>query len=82
MADATRRALRTFLQGFIATLALLAIPALNTLVQSVAGGGDVSIDVNLWQGIGVAAVAGGTVALISWAQNALEEKTGTTVLPK
>ena len=82
MTDALKRALRTFFQGFVATLALLAIPALNNLVQSVAGGGDVEIDVNLWQGIGVAAVAGGTVALISWAQNALEEKTGTPVLPK
>ena len=82
MNDALKRAVRTFAQGFVATLALLAIPALNNLVQAVAGGGDVEIDVNLWQGIAVAAVAGGTVALISWAQNALEEKTGTPVLPK
>ncbi len=74
MTDALKRAVRTFAQGFVATLALLAIPVLNNLVQTVAGGGDITIDVNLWQGIGVAAVAGGTVMLISWAQNALEDR--------
>ena len=40
------------------------------------------IDVNLAGAIRVAAIAGGTVALISWAQNALEDRTGTTLLPK
>lgn len=82
MTDALKRAIRTFFQGFVATLALLAIPALNNLIQAVAGGGDVELDVNLWQGIAVAAIAGGTVALISWAQNTLEVKTGTPILPK
>lgn len=80
--DALKRATRTFAQGFVATLALLAVPVLNNLVQTVAGGGVVTIDVNVWQSIGIAAVAGGTVALIAWAQNSLEDRTGHTVLPK
>lgn len=80
--DSTKRAVRTFAQGFVATLALLAVPVLNNLVQAVAGGGEVTVDVNAWQSIGIAAVAGGTVAVISWAQNALEDKTGTNLLPK
>lgn len=80
--DALKRGIRTFAQGFIATLALLAIPVLNNLVQAVAGGGEVVVDVNAWQSIGIAAVAGGTVAVISWAQNALEDKAGHAILPK
>lgn len=82
MNDAAKRALRTFAQGFVGVLVLIAVPALNQLVQAVASGGDVEIDVNLWQGILIAAVAGGMIALISWAQNAFEEKTHTNVLPK
>lgn len=82
MNDSLRRALRTFCQGAIATLALLAIPVLNGLVQSVAGGGNADIDVNLWGSIVVAAAAGGLAALISWGQNALEQRTGKDLLPK
>lgn len=80
--DALKRALRTFVQGFIGVLALLAIPILNSLIQAVAGGGTVEIDVDVWQSIGIAAVAGGVIALISWAQNELEAKTGKDLLPK
>ena len=40
------------------------------------------VDVNLWGAVGVAAVVGGGIALVSWAQNALEDKTGTNLLPK
>lgn len=80
--DPIKRAVRSFAQGFVATLALVAIPVLNNLVQAVAGGGEVQVDVNAWQSIGIAAVAGGTVALISWGQNALEQKTGHNLLPK
>ena len=80
--DALKRALRTFVQGFIGVLALLALPVLNALIQAVAGGGTVNIDVDAWQSIGIAAVAGGVIALISWAQNELEAKTGKDLLPK
>jgi predicted phage tail protein len=76
--DALRRAARTFFQGVIGVLVLLAIPVLNQLIQSVAGGGEVTIDLDLWRSIGIAAVAGGVIALIAFLQNALEDRTGST----
>lgn len=80
--DAARRALRTFVQGFIGVLILVAIPALNELVGSVGTGGEVRIDVNFWREVLIAAVAGGVIALVSFVQNELEQATGTDVLPK
>jgi len=74
--DAIRRATRTFFQGTIGVLVLLAIPVLNQMIQSVVGGGEVTIDLDLWQSIGIAAVAGGVIALISFLQNWLEDSTG------
>ena len=82
MNDAMRRALRTFVQGFLGVLALVAVPALTDLVQAVASGGEVAIDVNFWQGVAVAALAGGLIALISWGQNVLEQATGKPIIPK
>jgi predicted phage tail protein len=76
--DALRRAARTFFQGVIGVLVLLAIPVLNQLIQSVAGGGEVTIDLDLWRSIGIAAIAGGVIALIAFLQNALEDRTGST----
>jgi hypothetical protein len=76
--DALRRAARTFFQGVIGVLVLLAVPVLNQLIQSVAGGGEVTIDLDLWRSIGIAAVAGGVIALITFLQNALEDRTGST----
>ncbi|MEZ4508061.1 MAG: hypothetical protein R2848_19905 [Thermomicrobiales bacterium] len=64
--DAFRRAARTFLQGMIGVLVLIAVPVLNQLIQAVAAGGEVVIDVDLWQSIGIAAVAGGVIALIAF----------------
>jgi hypothetical protein len=80
MTDALKRAIRTFLQGFVATLALIAIPLGQNLIQTVAGGGNLKIDVNLWGAVGVAAVVGGGIALVTWAQNALEDRTGKAIL--
>jgi hypothetical protein len=74
--DAIRRATRTFFQGTIGVLVLLAIPVLNQLIQSVAGGGEATIDLDLWRSIGIAAIAGGVIALIAFLQNALEDRTG------
>jgi hypothetical protein len=74
--DAIRRAVRTFFQGAIGVLVLIAIPELNQLVQAVAAGGDVAIDVDLWQSIGLAALAGGMIALIAFLQNVLEDRAG------
>ncbi len=76
MNDTAARALRTFAQGFIGVLAIVAIPVLNDIVSSVGSGGEVTIDVDLWRGIAIAAVAGGLIALVSWAQNRLEDVTG------
>lgn len=52
------------------------------LIQDVAGSGEVTIDVNLWQSIRLAAAAGGFIALISFLQNWFEETTGKTIGPK
>ena len=52
------------------------------LIQDVAGSGEVTIDVNLWQSIRLAAAAGGFIALISFLHNWFEETTGKTIGPK
>lgn len=82
MKDAAIRATRTFIQGFIGVLVLIAVPILNNLIQTVAGGGTVEFDTNIWQSIGIAAVAGGVIAIISFAHNELESSTGTSIGPK
>ena len=82
MSDTVKRAVRTFAQGFLGVFVLIAIPALNGLVTSVAGGGDVAIDVDVWGNILIAALAGGIIALVAFAQNAIEDRTGTDMLPK
>lgn len=76
MSDAVRRAIRTFLQGFVGILAILAIPALNIIITSVGSGEGFDLDVDFWRGIAVAALAGGVIALISWGQNVLEDRAG------
>ena len=72
MNEAIRRAIRTFFQGFVGVLALVAIPALNAMVQAAVGGDAIELNVDVWQSIGIAAIAGGVIALVSWAQNELE----------
>lgn len=76
--DAFRRAARTFLQGMIGVLVLIAVPILDQLVQAVAGGREAVIDVSVWRSIGIAAVAGGVIALIAFLQNLLEDRTGSS----
>lgn len=76
--DALRRAARSFLQGTLGVLVLIAIPVLNGLIQSVAGGGTAAIDLDVWRSIGVAAIAGGIIALITFLQNLLEDRTGSS----
>lgn len=79
MKDALIRAARTFLQGFVGVLVLMAVPALQSLVQS-AGSGDIAIDLNVWKAIAVAALSGGFISLIAFIQNALEDRTGKALL--
>lgn len=82
MKAAAIRALRTFVQGFIGVALLIVVPALNSIVQAVASGGEVEIDVNFWQGAAIACVAGGVIGLISFIQNITEDTTGTAIGPK
>ena len=82
MKDALKRALRTFAQAFVATLTLLAVPALTDIVRAITASKPYQLDFAFWQGVAIAATLSGFIALISWAQNALEAKTGTNVLPK
>ena len=77
MNDALRRALRTFIQAFVGTLSVMLVPFLYDLVKA-AGESDgqlVRIDVNFLGNVAIAATISGIIALISWAQNALEDKT-------
>ena len=74
MNDALRRGVRTFLQAFVGFLVLFAIPALQDLIRAVSSGEDYQFNFGFWQAIVVAAVASGLVALITWAQNELEDK--------
>ena len=82
MSDAIRRAIRTFLQAFVGTLAALAIPALTDLVRSIGNAEPYEIDFAFWQGVGIAATLAGIIALISWAQNQLEDHTSTPAILK
>lgn len=82
MKDTAIRAIRSAIQGFIGVLVLIAVPFLNDLIQSAAGGGEVVIDVNVWRSIGIAAVAGAAVGLISWVHNELESVSGKSIGPK
>lgn len=80
MKDAVRRALRTFIQGFIGVLSLVAIPQLTNIVNDVVDGRAISVNLDIWQSIIFAAIAGGVIALISWVQNEVEDTTGKAVL--
>lgn len=82
MDDAIKRAVRTFVQGALAVLIVLAVPALNDIVDVVRTGGEAEIDLNFWSSVAIAAVAGGLAALISFGQNLFEDKTHTKTLPK
>lgn len=73
--DAARRAARTFAQATVGAIALQA----GALTLDATDG---VIDVNLWGRVGITAAVAGVIALVSWAQNALEDKTGAQLLPK
>ncbi len=73
--DAIRRGIRSFVQGFIGVLVLLAVPILNEWVTTVGSGGEVVIDVPFWRSVGMAAIGGGIVGLVSFVQNFAEDNT-------
>jgi hypothetical protein len=62
MPDSLRRAIRTFVQAFVGTLAVLAIPALTDLVRSISSAEPYEIDFRFWQGVVIAACASGVIA--------------------
>ena len=74
--DWLRRALRTFLQAFVGTLSVMAIPALNEIVRAIGSAEPYELNFDFWQSVAIAATLSGVVALISAAQNALEDKAG------
>lgn len=82
MNDIAKRVLRTFAQGFVGILVLLALPMFNGLISAAAGGGEIAVDLNVWRTILFVAIAGGAVAVIALAQNLLEDKAGVQVMPK
>jgi TRAP-type C4-dicarboxylate transport system permease small subunit len=73
--DSLRRALRTFVQAFVGTLAVLAIPALTDIMRAAANAEPYEIDFRFWQSAVIAACASGVIALISFIQNYLEDST-------
>ena len=62
-------AAKTFVQAFLAILVLLAVPILTRWAVDLQNGGSISIDVNIFVQILIAAVGAGIAALISYAQN-------------
>ncbi len=67
MNDALKRGVRTFFQAALGVVALQG-------VALIADANDGVIDANLWQRAGMTAAASGFIAVVSWAQNALEDK--------
>jgi hypothetical protein len=76
---ALQRGWRTFFQAFVALYAVLLIPFLTDVINWGTGGEDVVFpDVSVVAKAGVASLAAGLVALVSYVQNAVEDKTGKT----
>ena len=80
--DWLRRAVRSFIQGFIGVLVLVGFPIAQDIINGVAGGGTVDIDVNVWKSILIAAVFGGGMALVSAVQNLTEDRTSIPAILK
>ncbi len=80
--DWIRRGVRTFIQGFVGVLVLLAVPILNEWVSTVGSGGEVVIDVPFWRSVAMAAVGGGMVSLVAFVQNFTEDHTNVPAILK
>ena len=75
MSDAVRRAVRTFLQAFIGTFVLLAVPWMTSIVAAITSAQPYELNFDVLQSAGIAGVFSGAIALVAWIQNALEDKT-------
>ena len=82
MNDSTRRALRTFLQAFVGTFILVAVPWATDIVTSIVQAEPYELNFDVLQSAGIAAVFAGFIALLSWAQNYLEDNTNTPAILK
>lgn len=82
MSDALRRAIRTFLQAFIGTFILVAVPWATNIVTAIVKAEPYELNFDVLQSAGIAAVFAGAIALVSWIQNALEDTTGTPAILK
>lgn len=67
MSDALRRAVRTFIQAFVGSIITSGI--LSTASETGV------VDWSAAKKVGVSALAGGVVAILTWAQNFLEDNT-------
>ena len=80
MKAAAIRAIRTFLQAFIGTFAVLAVPFLTNMITAAGDAeGYLRIDVTALGNAAIAGVIAGVIALISFLQNALEDNTSISV---
>lgn len=80
MRNASIRALRTFLQAFVGTFAVLAIPVLTNLITSAGDAeGYIAIDLTPLGNAAIAGVIAGVIALITFLQNLLEDNTSVNV---
>ena len=80
MKAAAIRAIRTFLQSWLGTFAVLAIPMLTNLIKTAGDAeGYLRIDVTALGNAAIAGVIAGVIALISFLQNALEDNTSINV---
>jgi hypothetical protein len=82
MSDAIRRALRTFLQAFVGTFVLVAVPWATNIVTAIVNAKPYELNFDVLQSAGLAAVFAGAIALVSWVQNALEDRTAMPAIIK
>jgi hypothetical protein len=80
MKDWIARAVRTFLQAFVGTFVLFYVGPLQQIVQDIVNGGEMHVDLNFWRNALFACAVAGFIALVSLAQNWLEDTSGKALL--
>lgn len=80
MKDAAIRALRTFVQAFLGTFAVIFIPWATRLVRAISSAEPYELDFNTVESAAIAGALAAVIALVSFIQNELEDRTGKTAL--